>query len=99
MAPPCPGITLTAEAYLRAIINPGRDFDCNTTLVLLSAGTPALRAGVGDNSALTVALRAGGDIGEATKEALLDSAHLPGAITVGASCWLSSWLGAHTLAQ
>jgi hypothetical protein len=42
---------------------------------------------------------AGSDVGEATEEALLDSAHLPGAITVGASGGLTAWFAADTLAQ
>jgi hypothetical protein len=58
-----------------------------------------LGAGLGNNSTFTAALVAGSDVGEATEEALLDSAHLPSAITVGASGGLTAWLAANTLAQ
>ncbi len=62
-------------------------------------GTPALRAGFGDNSALATALGTGSNIGEAAKDTLLDSAHLPAAITVGALAGLSVRSATSTLTQ
>jgi len=84
---------------LRAVINPSWDFDQNTALTLLPACASALGAGFSDNSALTVALTAGGGCSEATKDTLLDSPYLAGAITVGASAGLTTWFTANTLAQ
>jgi len=84
---------------LRAILNPSWDFDQNTALALLPSRASALRAGFADNSALTMALTAGCSCSEATKDTLLDSLYLAGAITVGASAGLTTWLAANTLAQ
>jgi len=42
---------------------------------------------------------ASGNISEATKDTLLDSPHLSGAITIGASAGLTAWFGANTMAQ
>ena len=67
--------------------------------MLLLARTPALGAGLSDNSALAVALGAGNSTSEATEYALLDSTHLPGAITVGAAAGLATRLAANALAQ
>ena len=86
----CPGVALTTEAHLGAIINSGRNFDVNTALKLLPAAAPALGTGFGDNATLTVALGAGGNIGEMTKDTLLDSSYLPAAIAVGASARLAA---------
>ncbi len=94
-----PGIALATESNLGAIVNPGRDFNRNITLALLGASTPALRAGLGDNSTLPVALRAGSYICEAAKNTRLDSAYLPGTVTVGASARLTTRLAASTLAD
>jgi len=94
-----PGFTLTTEAYLRAIINPGWNSDWDTTLTLLHAYAPALRTGFSNNTALAMALTAGSSINEATKYGLLNSAHLPTAITVGASARLTTWLATNTLAH
>ncbi|GAI48204.1 unnamed protein product, partial [marine sediment metagenome] len=71
----------------------------NTALTLLPACASALGAGFSDNSALTMALTAGCGCSEATKDTLLDSPYLAGAITVGASAGLTTWLTANTLAQ
>jgi len=84
---------------LRAVINPSWDFDQDTALTLLPARTSALGAGFADNSALTMALTAGCSCSEATKDTLLDSPYLPGAITVGAASGLTTWFTANTLAQ
>ena len=94
-----PGITLTAEAYVGAVLNPGWNFHQEATLALLSTCAPALEAGFGDNSALTVTLGTGSNIGEAAKDTLLDSAHLTGAITVGTLAGLTVWLAAGALAH
>jgi len=83
---------------LRVVINPSRDFYQNTTLTLFSAGTPALGAGFSNNFALTMALTAGGGMGETTEDGLLDVAYLPGAITIGASSGFSTRLTAYTVA-
>jgi hypothetical protein len=58
-----------------------------------------LGAGLGNNSTLTVALATGVSSSEATKDALLDSVYLPGAITVGASAGLTTWFATNTLTQ
>jgi hypothetical protein len=84
---------------LRAIINPSRDVNQNIARALLFTCASALGAGLGNNSTFTAALMAGSDVGEATEEALLDSAHLPSAITVGASGGLTTRFAANTLAQ
>ena len=67
--------------------------------MLLLASAPALWAGLSDNSTLAVALGAGSGTGEAAEYALLHSAHLPGAITVGAAAGLATRLTASTVAQ
>ncbi len=41
---------------MRAVINSGRDFNQDASLPLLPAGAPALGAGLGNNSAFTVAV-------------------------------------------
>ncbi len=92
-----PGFAFTAEAYLNAIINSGWDGDQNTALVLFLACASALGTALSDDFALAVALGTGSDIGESTENALLDSVHLPGAITVGASTGLSARLTAGAL--
>ena len=84
---------------MRVVINAGRDFDCDTALAFLLAGTPALWAGFSNNNTLAMALSAGGSMNEATEDALLDSLYLPGAITARASAGLTTGLGANTLAQ
>ena len=92
-----PGFAFAAEAYLNAIINSGGDGDQNTALVLFLASASALGTALSDDFALAVALGTGSDIGESTENTLLDSVHLPGAITVGASAGLSAWLTAGAL--
>jgi hypothetical protein len=42
---------------------------------------------------------AGGNISEATKDTLVDSLYLPGAITIGTSAGFTARLGANTMAQ
>jgi hypothetical protein len=84
---------------LRAIINPSRDVNQNIALALLFTCASALGAGLGNNSTFTAALVASSGVGEAAEEALLDSAHLPSAITVGASGGLTARFAANTLAQ
>jgi len=91
-------MTLTPESYLRVVINPGWDFNWDSALLFLPAGALALGAGLGYNPALAVALGAGGNVGEAAKDALLDTAHLSAAIAAGASGGLATRLGAGALA-
>ena len=67
--------------------------------MLLFACAPALAAGVGDNLALAAALGTGSNIGEATKDTLPDLAHLPTAVTGGASAGLPVWLATSALAH
>ena len=62
---------------MRAVINSSWDFDHNTALTLLPAGASALGAGFSDNSALTVALTAGGGVSKTTEDGLLNPVHLP----------------------
>jgi len=84
---------------LRAIINPGWNLDWDIALLLHLACASALGAGLGNDSTLTVALATGGSSTEATKDTLMDSAYLPGAITVGASAGLTAWFATNTLTQ
>jgi hypothetical protein len=84
---------------LRAIINPGWNLDQDIAPTLLLACASTLGAGLGNNSTLTVALATGVSSSEATKDALLDSVYLPGAITVGASAGLTTWFATNTLTQ
>ena len=67
--------------------------------MFLLACAPALGTGFGDDSALAVALGAGSGAGETAEYALLNSAHLPGAIAVGAAAGLITRLTADALAQ
>jgi hypothetical protein len=67
--------------------------------MFLFAGAFTLGATLGDDAALAMALRAGSSGGEAAKDTLLDSAHLPCAIAVRASARLTTRLAADTLAQ
>jgi hypothetical protein len=67
--------------------------------VLLLACAVTLRAGLGDNPACAVTPGANSDIGEAAKDTLLNTTHLPRAITVGASGGLAAWLAANALTQ
>jgi hypothetical protein len=67
--------------------------------VLLFACASALGAGLSYNPALTAAPRTNSDISEATKDTLLNTAHLPGAITAGASSRLATRLAADALTQ
>ena len=92
-------MTLAAKAYLRAIINPGGNFNQDVALMLLSAGALALRAGFGNDCALTVALVAGSNIAEAAEDALLNLAHLSAAVTIGAPAGLATRFTASTMAQ
>ena len=66
--------------------------------MLLSTGASTLSTGLGNNRALTAALAANGGIDELSKDAPLNSAHLPDAIAVGTSAGLDAWLGAGTTA-
>jgi len=81
------------------MVNSRRDFDRDMTPLLFPPITLALRTGLGDDSSLAVALWAGGNIGEATEDTLLDPPYLSGAITVGASAGLTTRFGADTVAQ
>ena len=68
-------------------------------LALLLTRAPALWAWFSDNSALALALGAGSGTGETTEYTLLDSVHLPAAITVGAAAGLATRFTANALAQ
>jgi hypothetical protein len=96
---PCPRFPLAFEAYVGAVVHPGRDFNRNVALLLLSAGALAGGAGVGDNFAVTPALLAGGGVSETPEKALVDAAHLPRAIAAGAFLGLGTGLGANAVAQ
>jgi hypothetical protein len=68
-------------------------------LPFFSPRAPALRTGLGDNSALAVTLVTGSGVRETTEDALLGALYLSGAVTVGTPGGLGAWLGAGTLAQ
>jgi len=67
--------------------------------VLLFTCASALGAGVGDNPAFATALGTDSDIGEAAKDTLLNTVHLPRAIAIRASGGLAAWLAANALTQ
>jgi hypothetical protein len=95
----CPGITLTAQAYLVAVINPGGNLDLDTALVFPLAAAPALGTGLGNDFALAMALAADGGVNKAAKQCLLGATYLPGAITTGTSAGLGPRFTADTVAQ
>jgi len=97
-ATPVTNISLAADTYPGAVINTGRDFDQNFTLMLFIAGAVALGAWLGDDSTLTSTPVAGGPGLEAAKNACLNPAHLSRTVTLGAAAWLAARLGTSALA-
>src|SRR5205085_2863211 len=74
------GVPFAAEAHARAVADAGRDLDAEAARLPLAPGAPALRARVGDDAALSMALRAGADVDELSEEAAADAPHLAGAL-------------------
>jgi len=96
---PVSGIALCADAYLGAIIHSTRNRDRNPAPVFLLTQAPALRTGIGDNSALALTALAGCYIDEAAEDTLLHAAHLPCSIALGTPRGLASRRTANAMAM
>ena len=73
-------LALAGQAHLRAVVDAGRDLHGELALALLAADAAAVLARVRDDATLAAAAVARRDVDELAEDALLDAAHLAGAV-------------------